>query len=232
MYCVECQSSTDLMFCYNMRNSSNCIFCTNGRNMTNSIFNIKYTKEEYEKKKTEILSSYENLEKAKARGAHIYAELAGEGNSLSAYRITDSHPSGDGSRQAIENALRDANISIQDVDYINAHGTSTKIGDFSETNAVKAVFKDRAKQIPMSSTKAQTGHLISAAGAIEGAIAALTITKGKIPMTQSYVTPDPECDLDYVTEGPRDKTVGVAMSNSFGFGGTNNSLVFKHPDLA
>lgn len=174
----------------------------------------------------------ENFEKAKARGAKIYAELAGEGNSLSCYRITDSHPSGDGAIQAIETALRDARVTIDQVDYINAHGTSTKMNDFSETNAVKAVFKERAKQIPMSSTKGQMGHLISAAGAVEGAMAVLAIAKGKIPMTRNLVTPDPECDLDYVAEGPREKSVGVAMSNSFGFGGTNSAVVFKHPDLA
>lgn len=173
----------------------------------------------------------ENLEKAKARGAHIYAELAGEGNSLSSYRITDSHPSGDGAIQAIEGALKDANVTTDDIDYINAHGTSTKMNDFSETNAVKAVFKERAYQIPMSSTKGQMGHLISAAGAVEGAIAAMTIGKGKVPMTRNRATPDPECDLDYVVEGPREKSVGVSMSNSFGFGGTNSSVVFKHPDL-
>lgn len=173
----------------------------------------------------------ENLEKAKARHAHIYAELAGEGNSLSSYRITDSHPSGDGAIQAIENALKDANLSLEQVDYINAHGTSTKMNDFSETNAVKAVFKEHAKQIPISSTKGQMGHLISAAGAVEGAIAAMTITKGYIPMTANLTTADPECDLDYVSDGPREKSVGVAMSNSFGFGGTNSSIVFKHPDI-
>lgn len=173
----------------------------------------------------------ENMEKAKARGAHIYAELAGEGNSLSSYRITDSHPSGDGAIQAIQNALHDADVSAQQVDYINAHGTSTQMNDLSETNAVKAVFQEHAKQIPMSSTKAQTGHLISAAGAVEGAIAALTISKGTVPMTRNLTTPDPDCDLDYVVEGPREKSVGIAMSNSFGFGGTNNSLVFKHPEL-
>ncbi len=173
----------------------------------------------------------ENLEKAKARGAKIYAELAGEGNSLSSYRITDSHPSGDGAIQSIESALCDANVSIDQVDYINAHGTSTKMNDFSETNAVKAVFKEYAKQIPISSTKGQMGHLISAAGAVEGAIAALTIAKGIIPMTRNLNVPDPECDLDYVVEGPREKSVNVAMSNSFGFGGTNSSVVFKHPEL-
>lgn len=173
----------------------------------------------------------ENLEKAKSRGAHIYAEIAGEGNSLSAYRITDSHPSGDGAIQAMEGALKDANLTFDQVDYINAHGTSTKMNDFSETNAVKAVFKQYAKQIPMSSTKGQMGHLISAAGAVEGAIAVMTIEKGRIPMTANLSTPDPECDLDYVAEGPREKAVGVAMSNSFGFGGTNSSLVFKHPEL-
>lgn len=173
----------------------------------------------------------ENLQKAKTRGAKIYAELAGEGNSLSSYRITDSHPSGDGAIQAIQWALKDAKLSAPQVDYINAHGTSTKMNDFSETNAIKAVFKEQAYQIPLSSTKAQMGHLISAAGAVEGAIAALTITHGKIPMTRNLTVPDPECDLDYVAEGPREKSVGVAMSNSFGFGGTNSSLVFKHPEL-
>jgi 3-oxoacyl-(acyl-carrier-protein) synthase len=105
------------------------------------------------------------------------------------------------------------------------------MNDFSETNAVKAVFQERAWQIPMSSTKGQMGHLISAAGAVEGAIAAMTIEKGCVPMTRNRTTPDPECDLDYVVEGPREKSVGVSMSNSFGFGGTNSSVVFKHPDL-
>lgn len=173
----------------------------------------------------------EEWEKARARGAHIYAELAGEGNSLSSYRITDSHPNGDGAIQALERAILDAGVTAQDVDYINAHGTSTKMNDLSETNAIKAVFKDRAKTIPVSSTKSQTGHLIAAAGALEAVFSVLSIQQSKIPPTANLTAPDPECDLDYVTEGPREKSVGVVLSNSFGFGGSNSCLLFKHPEL-
>lgn len=172
----------------------------------------------------------EDLEKAKARGARIYAELAGEGNSLSSYRITDSHPSGDGAIQAIEGALRSGGLEAADVDYINAHGTSTKMNDFSETNAIKAVLGERAKKIPVSSTKSVVGHLIAGAGALEGAISALAIHHGKIPMTANLTTPDPDCDLDYVTEGVRTQTVNAVLSNSFGFGGSNSCLLFKNPD--
>jgi len=172
----------------------------------------------------------EDWQSAVDRGARIYAELAGEGNSLSAYRITDSHPNGDGARQAIEAALRDAKVGIHDVDYINAHGTSTKMNDLSETNAIKTVFGKRAYQIPISSTKGQTGHLIAAAGALEAVITVKSIEAGMAPMTANLHHPDPECDLDYVVEGPREKSIGVAMSNSFGFGGSNSSLVFKHPE--
>lgn len=170
----------------------------------------------------------EDKEKALARGAKIYALLSGEGNSLSSYRITDSHPSGDGALQAIEGALRDAGVTVEDIDYINAHGTSTKMNDFSETNAIKHVFKERAYQVPISSTKSQTGHLIAAAGALEGAISALSIYHQTIPMTKNLTTPDPECDLDYVTEGIRQQKVNTVLSNSFGFGGSNSCLVFKH----
>jgi beta-ketoacyl-acyl-carrier-protein synthase II len=171
----------------------------------------------------------EEWDSAVARGAEIYAELAGEGNSLSAYRITDSHPNGDGAIQAIQQALADAGVVPHDVDYINAHGTSTKMNDLSETNAIKAVFEEKAYQIPVSSTKAQTGHLIAAAGALEAVITVKAIQEGIAPMTAHLKTPDPDCDLDYVTEGPREKAIGVAVSNSFGFGGSNSSLVFKHP---
>lgn len=171
----------------------------------------------------------EDFEKAKARGVHIYAELAGVGNSLSAYRITDSHPNGDGAIQAIEGALADGGVSPQDVDYINAHGTSTKMNDLSETNAIKVVFGDRAKRIPVSSTKSQTGHLIAAAGALEAVFSTLAIQHGQIPMTKNQITPDPACDLDYVAEGPREKALGVVLSHSFGFGGSNSCLLFKHP---
>jgi beta-ketoacyl-acyl-carrier-protein synthase II len=172
----------------------------------------------------------ENYEHAKARGAKIYAELAGEGNSLSSYRITDSHPSGDGAIQAIEAALLDAGETSENIDYINAHGTSTKMNDFSETNAIKAVFKDKAYQIPISSTKSQTGHLISAAGALEGAFSVLAIHHGQLPMTMNRQKPDPECDLDYITDAPRKKSIRAALSNSFGFGGSNSCIVFRKID--
>lgn len=173
----------------------------------------------------------EEWEAAKARGARIYAELAGEGNSLSSYRITDSHPNGDGAIQAIQRALSDAGVKAGDVDYINAHGTSTKMNDLSETNAIKAVFGKLTKTLPVSSTKGQTGHLIAAAGALEALLSVMAIKHARIPKTANLVTPDPDCDLDYVADGPREKSLGVVLSNSFGFGGSNSSLLFKHPDL-
>ncbi len=173
----------------------------------------------------------EEWSKAHARGAKIYAELAGEGNTLSSYRITDSHPNGDGARQAIECALKDAGVKPSDVDYINAHGTSTKMNDLSETNAIKAVFKERATMMPVSSTKGQSGHLIAAAGALEAVLSVLSIEHAKVPMTANLTTPDPDCDLDFVVEGPREKSLGVVISNSFGFGGSNSCLLFKHPEF-
>lgn len=173
----------------------------------------------------------EEWDKAKARGANIYAELAGEGNSLSSYRITDSHPNGDGAIQAIKGAIKDAGVKPSDVDYINAHGTSTKMNDLSETNAIKAVFGEQAYKIPASSTKGQTGHLIAAAGALEAVISVLSIKYSKIPMTANLTTPDPECNLDYVVEGVREKSLGVVISDSFGFGGSNSCLLFKHPEF-
>lgn len=169
----------------------------------------------------------ESEESARKRGAKIYAELAGEGNSLTSFRITDSPETGEGAIQAIQQALKDASITIDQVDYINAHGTSTKMNDLSETNAIKHVFKEQAAQIPVSSTKSQTGHLIAAAGALEGAFCALAIHHGWIPMTANLETPDPECNLDYVTEGPRQKNIETALSNSFGFGGSNSCLLFR-----
>jgi len=173
----------------------------------------------------------EEWDKAKARGARIYAELAGEGNSLSSYRITDSHPNGDGAMQAIERALADAQVSADAVDYINAHGTSTKMNDLSETNAIKAVFGARAKTIPVSSTKGQTGHLIAAAGALEAVISVKAIEQSMVPATANLTTPDPECDLDYVVDGPRAQPLRAVLSNSFGFGGSNSALLFKHPEF-
>ncbi|MBA4697690.1 MAG: beta-ketoacyl-[acyl-carrier-protein] synthase family protein [Legionella sp.] len=173
----------------------------------------------------------EEWSKAEARGATIYAELAGEGNSLSSYRITDSPPDGDGAIQAIQRALTDAGVQPSDVDYINAHGTSTLMNDLSETNAIKNVFQKNADKIPVSSTKSQTGHLIAGAGALEAAFSVLAIRDGHVPQTANLTSPDPSCDLDYVVEGPREKAVGIALSNSFGFGGSNSCLIFKHPDL-
>ncbi len=172
----------------------------------------------------------EEWEHAKRRGARIYAELRGEGNSLSSYRITDSHPNGDGAIQAIEGALKDGGLEPSDIDYINAHGTSTKMNDLSETNAIKAVFKDVSVP-PVSSTKGQTGHLIAAAGALEAVISVKTIMTSLLPPTANLTTPDPDCDLDYVVDGPREKSVGAVLSNSFGFGGSNSCLLFTHPEL-
>lgn len=173
----------------------------------------------------------EDWDKAKARGARIYAELAGEGNSLSSYRITDSHPNGDGARQAIEWAMRDGGVTYKDIDYINAHGTSTKMNDLSETNAIKAALAERAWQIPVSSTKSQTGHLIAAAGALEAVLSVKSIQNAIVPATANWQTPDPDCDLDYVADGPREKALGAVLSNSFGFGGSNSCLLFKHPEF-
>ncbi|WP_454783044.1 beta-ketoacyl-[acyl-carrier-protein] synthase family protein [Legionella sp. WA2022007384] len=173
----------------------------------------------------------EEWSKAKARGARIYAELAGEGNSLSSYRITDSHPNGDGAIQAIERALQDAGVQASDVDYINAHGTSTKMNDLSETNAIKAVFGESVATLPVSSTKGQTGHLIAAAGALEAVLSVKSIEQAQIPKTANLTNPDPECDLDYVVDGPRERSLGVVLSNSFGFGGSNSCLLFKHPEF-
>ncbi len=173
----------------------------------------------------------EEWDKAKARGVRIYAELAGEGNSLSSYRITDSHPNGDGAIQAIERALNDGGLQASDVDYINAHGTSTKMNDLSETNAIKAVFGEKITKLPVSSTKSQTGHLIAAAGALEAVLSVKAIEQCRIPKTANLTAPDPECDLDYVVDGPREKSLGVVLSNSFGFGGSNSCLLFKHPEF-
>lgn len=173
----------------------------------------------------------EEWSKAKARGARIYAELAGEGNSLSSYRITDSHPNGDGAIQAMQQAISDAGATPEMVDYINAHGTSTKMNDLSETNAIKAVFGERAHAMPVSSTKSQTGHLIAAAGALEAVLSIMAMNQSIVPKTANLTTPDPECDLDYVVDGPREKSIGYVLSNSFGFGGSNSSLLFKHPDV-
>ena len=169
---------------------------------------------------------------ARKRGARIYAELAGDGNSLSSYRITDSHPSGDGPIQAMRQALADAGATLADVNYLNAHGTSTPMNDRSESAAVKAVFGDARGQVAVSSTKSVTGHLIAAAGAVEAAICALAIHHGMLPVNANLREPDPDCDLDIVRDAPRARRVRIALSNSLGFGGSNSCLAFRHPDDA
>jgi len=172
----------------------------------------------------------EEWEAARRRGVRIYAELAGEGNSLSSYRITDSHPSGDGPIQAMQRALADAAAHPEQVGYINAHGTSTPMNDRSECAAVTAVFGPHAKQVQVSSTKSLMGHLIAGAGAVEAVICALAIHHSTLPFSANLEQPDPLCDLNFVRERPAQCRLELAMSNSFGFGGSNNSLVFRNPE--
>jgi 3-oxoacyl-[acyl-carrier-protein] synthase II len=169
----------------------------------------------------------EELEHAKKRGAKIYAEMAGYGYNGDAYHITAPCPDGDGFIRCIRMALKDAQLSPDDVDYINAHGTSTKLNDYVETLAIKEVFKEKAYKIPVSSTKSMTGHLLGAAGAIEAIFSVLSMRDQVCPPTINYENPDPECDLDYVPNTARNHTINVVMSNSFGFGGTNSTLVFR-----
>lgn len=169
----------------------------------------------------------EELEHARARGAEIHAEIIGFGCNGDAYHISAPSPNGIGAARCMEVALKDAHISYDEISYINAHGTSTPLNDLSETLAMKTVFKDRAKKIPVSSTKSMTGHLLGAAGGVEAVYSVLAIKHGVIPPTVNYETPDPECDLDYVPNTPREAKVKIAMSNSFGFGGTNATLIFR-----
>lgn len=173
----------------------------------------------------------EDLEYALNRGAKIYAEIVGYGMSGDAYHITSPAPDGEGFARCMEMALKDAYPTCQDVDYINAHGTSTGLNDLYETMAVKAVFKERSKKIPISSTKSMTGHLLGGAGGVESIFSVLAIRDGIIPPTINYETPDPECDLDYVPNTAREGKVDVVMSNSFGFGGTNACLIFKRLEM-
>lgn len=169
----------------------------------------------------------EELEHAKNRGAKIYAEIIGFGQSGDAYHITAPAPEGEGGARAMSEALRDANINRDDIDYINAHGTSTLLNDKFETMAIKKVFGSRAKEIPISSIKSMTGHLLGAAGAVEAIASIFAIREGIIPPTINYEVPDEDCDLDYVPNVPREKEINIAMSNSFGFGGHNAVLIFK-----
>jgi 3-oxoacyl-[acyl-carrier-protein] synthase II len=169
----------------------------------------------------------EEMEFAKKRGARIYAELLGYGLSCDAYHITAPEPNGKGAVLAMEFALKDAGISKEEVDYINAHGTSTQLNDATETLAIKQVFGQRAYEIPISSTKSMIGHLLGAAGAVEFIVCLLSIRDNIIHPTINYEYPDPDCDLDYVPNKAREKKVDVTMSNSFGFGGHNVTLIAK-----
>ncbi|RUL85620.1 beta-ketoacyl-[acyl-carrier-protein] synthase family protein [Tautonia sociabilis] len=167
----------------------------------------------------------ESLQHARRRRAKIFAEVIGYGSSFDAYGITRPEPSGKGAALSISAALKEARTDPSDVDYINAHGTSTRLNDIMETNAVKRVFGHRSKTIPISSQKSMVGHLIGASGALEAAATAITLDRGVIPPTINQATPDPNCDLDYVPNTARELPVRVALSNSFGFGGQNASLV-------
>ena len=169
----------------------------------------------------------EELEHAKKRGAKIYAELVGYGMSGDAYHITSPAPEGEGAQRCMKMALSMGHIPLGEMDYINAHGTSTKLNDFYETRAIKGVFGDKAKSISISSTKGVTGHCLGAAGGIEAVFAVKAIDDQMVPPTAGLKTPDPECDLDYTPHESKRRTVRYAMSNSFGFGGTNATIAFK-----
>lgn len=169
----------------------------------------------------------EEMEHALKRGATIYAEVAGYGYNGDAYHITAPCPDGEGSTNCMRMALRDAGMAPEEIDYINAHGTSTKLNDFTETLSIKKIFGDRAYKIPVSSTKSMTGHLLGAAGAIEAVFSVLSIRDQICPPTINYENADPECDLDYVPKVARKHAISTVLSNSFGFGGTNCTLVFR-----
>jgi 3-oxoacyl-[acyl-carrier-protein] synthase II len=169
----------------------------------------------------------ESLRHAKRRRAKLYAEVTGYGSSFDAYGITRPEPEGRGAALAMKAALREARVDPAEINYINAHGTSTRLNDIMETNAVKQVFGDRASRIPMSSQKSMVGHLIGASGALEAAATALSLERGVVPPTINQATPDPACDLDYVPNTARELPLRAALSNSFGFGGQNASLVMS-----
>lgn len=169
----------------------------------------------------------EDLQHALKRGANIHAEIIGFGCNADAHHISAPSPNGVGAARCMGITIKDAEISYDAVDYVNAHGTSTPLNDMSETMSMKLVFKDHAKKVAISSTKSMTGHLLGAAGGIEAIYSILAIKHGVIPPTINYETPDPECDLDYVPNTAREAKVRVVMSNSFGFGGTNATLIFK-----
>jgi 3-oxoacyl-(acyl-carrier-protein) synthase len=172
----------------------------------------------------------EDWDAATARGARIYAELAGDGNSLSSYRITDSPPDGDGPIQAMRQALRDAGAEPEEVDYVNAHGTSTLMNDRSECAALRVVMGSHVDAVAVSSTKSCMGHLIAAAGAVEAGVCALAIRDGVAPVNANLREQDPDCAVSVVRDQSLHRPIRMAMSNSLGFGGSNSSLVFRHPD--
>jgi 3-oxoacyl-[acyl-carrier-protein] synthase II len=169
----------------------------------------------------------EPLERARARGARVYAEVAGAGFACDAHHMTASHPEGEGAARAMQAALREAGVGVDDIDYISAHGTGTPTNDRLETLAVKRVFGARAARVPMSSVKSMIGHTMGAASAIEAAVCALAVHEGRVPPTMNLREPDPECDLDYVPGAARELRVRVAMSNAYAFGGNNASLILR-----
>ncbi|NTU47449.1 MAG: beta-ketoacyl-[acyl-carrier-protein] synthase II, partial [Syntrophobacteraceae bacterium] len=169
----------------------------------------------------------EELQMALERGSRIYAEIIGFGASGDAFHMAAPAPEGEGAVRCMRNALADAGVKPQEVQYINAHGTSTDLNDKYETQAIKTVFGDHASAIGVSSTKSMTGHLLGAAGGIEAAFTALSIDRQVMPPTINYENPDPDCDLDYVPNVARSARIEVALSNSFGFGGTNGTLIFR-----
>jgi len=169
----------------------------------------------------------EELEHAKARGATIYGELAGYGNTADAHHMTAPSPDGEGAARCMRMALRSAGIPHESIDYINAHGTSTPQGDICETSAIKTVFGDHARKLCVSSTKGATGHMLGAAGAVEMSVCLMALKNQKVPPTINYENPDPACDLDYVPNEARERSVGAIMNNSFGFGGHNACVIAK-----
>jgi 3-oxoacyl-[acyl-carrier-protein] synthase II len=169
----------------------------------------------------------ESLEHARKRHARIYCEIAGYGITGDAYHMSAPAPEGEGAARAMTMALRHAKLNPEQVDYVNAHGTSTPVGDKCETAALKTVFGDHARKLAISSTKSMTGHLLGAAGSVETAVCAMVINHGIVPPTINYENPDPECDLDYVPNKAREMKVNVCINNSLGFGGHNASLIIK-----
>ena len=171
----------------------------------------------------------ESLERARERGAHIYAELSMPGLCSEAYNIMSPDPEGENIARSMELAIGNAGLSIGDIDYINAHGTSTPLNDLYETRAIKKLFGERAYRVPISSTKSLTGHCLSAAAGVEAVICCMAMERGIIPPTRHLTDPDPELDLDYVPGAPREATLNNVMSNSFAFGGQNGVCVFSRP---